>query len=124
MESKLAQFPFSNITLQFSLGNPSKDRQRFVDAIVLFCSSDWLKRLSNCENVVETPFEFGLRTSNDARFCQTELRHIVKYTESTMRCLSLLLPILGKLSKFSQNYKFREVFSKRGASFFKGGLNF
>ena len=50
-----------------------------------------------------------------------QLRHIVKYTESTKRCLSLLLPILEKLSKFSQNYKFREVFSKRGSSFFRGG---
>ena len=46
---------------------------------------------------------------------------IVKYTESTKLCLSLLLPILENLSKFSQNYKFREVFSKRGASFFGGG---
>ena len=58
---------------QFSLGNPSKDRQQFVDAIVLFYGSDWLKRLSNFENIVETPFEFGLRTSKDTRFCQTEL---------------------------------------------------
>ena len=30
-----------------SLGNPSKDRQRFVDAIVLFSAADWSK----------TPFE-------------------------------------------------------------------
>ena len=41
--------------------------------------------------------------------------------ESTKRCLSLLPPILEKLSKFTQNCKFREVFSKRGASFFRGG---
>ena len=44
--------------------------------------------------------------------------------ESTKRYLSLLLPILEKLSKFSQNYKFREVFSKQGASFFQGGAKF
>ena len=54
-----------------SLGNPSKDRQRFVDAIVLIYDSDWSKGLSNFENIVNTPFEFVLRTSNDARFCQT-----------------------------------------------------
>ena len=44
--------------------------------------------------------------------------------ESSKRCLSLLLPILEKLSKFSQNYKFREVFSKRGTSFSGGVQNF
>ena len=54
----------------YSLGNPDKGRQRFVDATVSIYGSNWLKRLSNFENVVETPFEFGLRTSNDARFCQ------------------------------------------------------
>ena len=41
--------------------------------------------------------------------------------ESTKQCVSLLLPISEKLSKFSQNHKFREVFSKRGTSFFRGG---
>ena len=41
--------------------------------------------------------------------------------ESTKHCLSLLLPILEKLSKFSQKYKFREEFSKRGTSFCRGG---
>ena len=37
-----------------SLGNPSKDRQRFVEAIVLI---DWSKTLLNFTNVVQTPFE-------------------------------------------------------------------
>ena len=54
-----------------SLGNLSKDRQRFVDAIVSISAPDWPRRLSNFENFVEMPFDFGLRTSNDARFCQT-----------------------------------------------------
>ena len=30
-----------------SLGNSSKDRQRFVDAIVLISTADWSKALSN-----------------------------------------------------------------------------
>ena len=54
-----------------SLRNSSKDRRRFVDAIVLAAAPYWPKRLSNFEKDVETPFEFGLRTSNDAMFCQT-----------------------------------------------------
>ena len=54
-----------------SLGNPSKDRQRFVDGIVLIVTPYWPKRLSNFENLFETPFEFGLQMSNNARFCQT-----------------------------------------------------
>ena len=29
----------------FSLGNPSKDRQRFVDATVMTSAPDWFKRL-------------------------------------------------------------------------------
>ena len=60
--------------VMFSLGNLSKDRQRFVDAIVLIFAIDWWKRLSNFENVVQTPFELGLRTLNDGRFCQTVFR--------------------------------------------------
>ena len=54
-----------------SLANPSKDRQRFVDGIVLISAPDLSKRLSNFENIVEKLFEFGLRRSNDAKFCQT-----------------------------------------------------
>ena len=34
------------ISYQFSLGNPSKDRERFVDAIVLILASDWGEGLS------------------------------------------------------------------------------
>ena len=45
----------------FSLGNPSKDCQRFVDAVVLISAPDWSVKLSNFENFTETPFEFGLR---------------------------------------------------------------
>ena len=40
-----------------SLGNPSKDRQRFVDAVVLIVAPDWSNRLSSFENVIETQFE-------------------------------------------------------------------
>ena len=55
-----------------SLGNPIKDRQRFVDTIVLISAADWPKQLSNLENVVQTPFgRIGLRTLNNAKFCQT-----------------------------------------------------
>ena len=45
---------------QFSLGNPSEDRQRFVDAFVLISAPDWSVKLSNFENLLDTPFEFGL----------------------------------------------------------------
>ena len=44
-----------------SLGNPSKDRQRFVDAVVLISAPDWSVKLSKFENLLEMPFEFGLR---------------------------------------------------------------
>ena len=41
--------------------NPSRDRQRFVDAVVLISAPDWSVKLSNFENLLEMPFEFGLR---------------------------------------------------------------
>ena len=44
-----------------------------VDAIVLISTSDWSKRLSDFENVVQTPFKFGIWTLNDTRFCQTDV---------------------------------------------------
>ena len=46
---------------KLSLGNPNKDRQRFVDAVVSVSAPDWSVKLSNFENLLETPFEFGLR---------------------------------------------------------------
>ena len=61
--------------VQISLGDPSKDRQRFVDAVVLISAPDGSVRLPNFENVVETAFECGLRTLNDARLCQTEMNY-------------------------------------------------
>ena len=45
----------------YSLGNRSKDRQRFVDAIVLISAADWSKTLSNFENVVFTAFESAFK---------------------------------------------------------------
>ena len=56
-----------------SLGNLSKGHQQFVDAVVLISAPDWSERLSNHENVVVTRFECSLLTSNNARFCQTEV---------------------------------------------------
>ena len=50
-------------TTKYSLGNPDKDRQRFVDAIVLISTHDWPNKLQNVKDFVEMPFEFGLRTS-------------------------------------------------------------
>ena len=44
-------------TRLYSLGNPSKDRQRFVDAFVLILAFDWSVRLSKIENVVEMQIE-------------------------------------------------------------------
>ena len=64
------------IPVSLSLGNPRKDRQGFIDAGFLISASDWSVKLSNFENVADTPFEFGLQMSNDARFCQTALRLI------------------------------------------------
>ena len=43
------------------LGNPSKDHQRFVDAVVLISAPDWSVKLSNFKNLLETPLKFGLR---------------------------------------------------------------
>ena len=51
---RLVPFQFQ----QLSLGNRRlKDRQQFVHAIVLIFGPDWSESLSNCENVVRTPFE-------------------------------------------------------------------
>ena len=50
-----------------SLGNPSKDRQRFVDADVLISAPDWSVKLPNFENLLETPFEFSLRMPGFAK---------------------------------------------------------
>ena len=55
---------------QSSLGNPSKDRQRFVDADVLISAPDWSVKLPNFENLLETPFEFGLRMPGFAKLSQ------------------------------------------------------
>ena len=44
----------------FSLGNHSKDRQRFVDAVILISAPDWSIKLSNFEKL-HSPFEFSLR---------------------------------------------------------------
>ena len=52
------------------LANPCKDRQRFVNSIVLIPAPGWSTRLSNFKNLVQTQSEFCLRTSKDARFCQ------------------------------------------------------
>ena len=45
---------------QISLGNPSKDSQRFVDAVVLISAPDWSVRILNFKNVIETRFVFSL----------------------------------------------------------------
>ena len=55
----------------YSLGNPSKDRQRFVDAVVLISAPDWSVKLSKFENLLETPFEFGLRMLSFAKLFTT-----------------------------------------------------
>ena len=39
------------------MGNTSKDRHRFVDAIVLIHAPDWSNGLLNSENVVVTQIE-------------------------------------------------------------------
>ena len=57
----------SVLSTVISLRNPSKDSQRFVDAVVIISAPDWPVRLSNFDNVFDTPFEFGLRMSNNAR---------------------------------------------------------
>ena len=48
--------------IKFSLGNLSKDGQRFVDAFVLISASDRSNKLSHFENVVKMQFESSLRT--------------------------------------------------------------
>ena len=56
-----------SISREISLGNPSKDRQRFVDAVVLISCPHSSVNLSNFENLLETPYEFGLRMLGFAR---------------------------------------------------------
>ena len=53
--------------LKNSLENPSKDRQRFIDDDVLISARDWSVKLSNFENLLETPFDFGLRMPGFAK---------------------------------------------------------
>ena len=57
-----------------SLWNSSKDRQRFVDAVVLISTPDWSVKLSNFENLLETPLEFGLRMLGFAKLYPEILR--------------------------------------------------
>ena len=47
--------------IQVSVEHPSKDSQRFIEAIVLISPADWSKTVSNFENVVQTPFEPALK---------------------------------------------------------------
>ena len=54
----------------YSLGNPSKDRQRFVYAIVLISAADWSKMLPNFENVVQMPFESAFEHQTSLGFAQ------------------------------------------------------
>ena len=58
----------------YSLGNSSKDRQRFVDADVLISAPDWSVKLQNVENLLETPFEFGLRMPGFAKLYNSFIR--------------------------------------------------
>ena len=53
------QYTWSHILANnpLSLGNPSKDCQRCVDAFVSIFASDWSNRVLNLENVVEMQFE-------------------------------------------------------------------
>ena len=55
-----------------SLGNPIKDCQLFVDAVVLISAPDWSVKLSNFENLLEMPFEFGLQTLGFAKLREGE----------------------------------------------------
>ena len=43
------------------LGNPSKERQRFVDTIISISTPDWSAGLSNFEYVVETQLKSVLQ---------------------------------------------------------------
>ena len=54
----------------YSLRNPSKGCQGFVDAVILILASDWSEGLSIFENVIDMPFRLNLQTSNSAKFCQ------------------------------------------------------
>ena len=55
-----------------SLGNPIKDHQLFVDAVVLISAPDWSLKLSNFENLLEMPFEFSLRMLGFAKLREGE----------------------------------------------------
>ena len=55
-----------------SIGNPIKDRQLFVDAVVLISAPDWSVKLLNFENLLEMPFKFSLRMLGFAKLREGE----------------------------------------------------
>ena len=72
MDGPLELKPIKEPLTLFSPGNPSKDRQQFVDAVVLLIfAPDWSVKLSNFQNLLETPLEFGLRMLGFAKLYLT-----------------------------------------------------
>ena len=73
----LGSFIFSEGILRPHKVNPMMKRvslgNRNEDAIVLILAANWSEGLWNFQNTPETSFEPSPRTSNDARFCQTEV---------------------------------------------------
>ena len=59
-----------------SLENPIKDRQRFVDVIVLTSAPDWSKTFLQLRKRCADAIRIGLQTSNDDGFWKTESRGI------------------------------------------------
>ena len=51
--------------------------------IVLFSATDWSVKLSNFENVLETPFEFGLRMLGSAKLLSNS-SEIVPYVSNKL----------------------------------------
>ena len=58
------------LSVPLRLGNASKDRQRFVDAVVLILTPNRSNKLSNFENVIGTRFESVFQSQTKSGFAR------------------------------------------------------
>ena len=90
----------------FSLGDASKDCQRFVDAIVLISAPDWSKRLLNFQNVVQT-LAFERRTMLE--FAKLLFDTVLFLGFCYSICDQLILPAPVVIPKPSQKFSCSKI---------------
>ena len=87
----------------FSLGNPNKGAQRFVDAIVLISAADVSKTHSNCENVVHTPFESAIEHGTTLCFAKLcYLSFVSLYIDVASQIMNLHNVVHSNRPRFSR----------------------